>query len=85
MFVYYVERIEKKKHIMEIIKIDPIKPQSLNEQPEGKEKLRVAAYCRVSTDDDEQLKSYNSMVKYYEDKIKEQPNWEYAGIYADLE
>ena len=84
MFVYYVERIEKKKHIMEIIKIDPIKPQSLNEQPEGKEKLRVAAYCRVSTDDDEQLKSYNSMVKYYEDKIKEQPNWEYAGIYADF-
>lgn len=73
----------KKKHIMEVIKIDPIKPKSLNEQPEGNEKLRVAAYCRVSTDDDEQLKSYNSMVAYYKDKIANQPNWEYAGVYAD--
>lgn len=68
---------------MEVIKIDPIKPKSLNEQPEGNEKLRVAAYCRVSTDDEEQLKSYNSMVAYYKDKITNQPNWEYAGVYAD--
>lgn len=31
------------------------------------ERLRVAAYCRVSTDDEDQIKSYNSMVKYYTD------------------
>ena len=29
------------------------------------DRLRVAAYCRVSTDDEDQIKSYNSMVKYY--------------------
>lgn len=34
------------------------------------DRLRVAAYCRVSTDDEDQIKSYNSMVKYYTDLIK---------------
>jgi len=33
------------------------------------EKLRVAAYCRVSTDDEDQIKSYESMVRYYTDLI----------------
>ena len=32
-------------------------------------KLRVAAYCRVSTDDEDQIKSYNSMIQYYTDLI----------------
>ena len=31
------------------------------------ERLRVAAYCRVSTDDEDQTKSYQSMIKYYTD------------------
>ena len=34
-----------------------------------KDRLRVAAYCRVSTADEEQIKSYDSMVKYYTDTI----------------
>ena len=34
------------------------------------ERLRVAAYCRVSTDDEDQIKSYNSMIKYYTDLIQ---------------
>ena len=33
------------------------------------DRLRVAAYCRVSTDDEDQIKSYNSMVKYYTDPV----------------
>ena len=33
-------------------------------------KLRVAAYCRVSTDSEDQIKSYNSMIKYYTDLIE---------------
>lgn len=33
-------------------------------------KLRVAAYCRVSTDDEDQIKIYNSMIKYYTDLIQ---------------
>ena len=47
------------------------------------ERLRVAAYCRVSTDDEDQAKSYSSMVRYYTDYIKENKNWIFAGVYAD--
>lgn len=46
-------------------------------------RLRVAAYCRVSTNDEEQAKSYNSMIAYYTEKIDKNPEWENAGIYAD--
>lgn len=47
------------------------------------ERLRVAAYCRVSTDDEDQIKSYNSMVKYYTDLINNNKQWVSAGVYAD--
>ena len=46
-------------------------------------KLRVAAYCRVSTDDEEQLNSYRSQVQHYTDMIRKNPEWMLAGIYAD--
>jgi DNA invertase Pin-like site-specific DNA recombinase len=52
-------------------------------RPEGQTKLRVAAYCRVSTDSDEQKESFKSQVKYYTDLINGNPDWENAGIYAD--
>ena len=45
--------------------------------------LRVAAYCRVSTDDKEQLVSYQSQLKHYTDLINDNPAWQLAGIYAD--
>lgn len=45
--------------------------------------LRVCAYARVSTDKEEQINSYNSQLKYYEEKIKTRSDWIYAGIYAD--
>ena len=45
--------------------------------------LRVAAYCRVSTDDEEQLTSYEAQKAYYTDKIMTNPNWTLAGIFAD--
>lgn len=47
------------------------------------ERLRVAAYCRVSTDDKDQLHSYLSQQKHYETLIKEKKEWHYVGIYAD--
>ncbi len=46
-------------------------------------KKRVCAYGRVSTDDEEQITSYNSQIKYYTEKIKSNPDWEFVGIYAD--
>lgn len=45
--------------------------------------LRVCAYARVSTEKEEQLNSYNSQLKYYEEKIKSNKDWQYVGIYAD--
>ena len=44
---------------------------------------RVAAYCRVSTDSEEQLTSYTAQKAYYTQKIDENPDWEMAGIFAD--
>jgi DNA invertase Pin-like site-specific DNA recombinase len=46
-------------------------------------KLRVAAYCRVSTSSEEQLSSYNSQIEYYTALINENPRWKFAGVFAD--
>lgn len=45
--------------------------------------LKVAAYCRVSTDFADQLNSYKSQVAYYTDYIKQNPEWEMVDVYAD--
>ena len=43
------------------------------------QKLRMVAYCRVSTDQEEQLLSYENQVNYYTNYISENPHYEYAG------
>ena len=48
-----------------------------------KPKLRVAAYCRVSTDSDEQATSYEVQIEHYTESIQKNPNWVLAGIFAD--
>lgn len=50
---------------------------------EEKPKLRVAAYCRVSTDSDEQATSYETQMEHYTSCIQRNPEWEFAGIFAD--
>ncbi|WP_322181499.1 recombinase family protein [Neglectibacter caecimuris] len=45
--------------------------------------LRVAAYCRVSTDSEEQLTSYNTQMKVYTEMISAKKEWTFAGMYAD--
>lgn len=45
--------------------------------------IRVAAYCRVSTDQDEQLNSFENQVAYYTMYIHKNPDYVMAGIYAD--
>lgn len=61
-----------------VTKINPI-TSDFNEKP----KLRVAAYCRVSTDSDDQLASLEAQVSHYKATIKSNPAWEFAGIYCD--
>ena len=46
-------------------------------------RLRVAAYCRVSTDSEDQKNSYESQVEHYTSFIHSKPEWSFAGIYAD--
>ena len=45
--------------------------------------LNVAAYCRVSTDNDDQANSFASQKRYFEESIKRNPDWELTEIYAD--
>lgn len=68
------------------MEVEVIKADTSSREHSGRrklEKLRVAAYCRVSTDDEDQLKSYNSMVRHYTDYIKSNKQWIFAGVYAD--
>ena len=44
---------------------------------------KVAAYARVSTDNEEQLTSYEAQVDYYTNYIKAHSDWEFAGMYSD--
>lgn len=53
------------------------------ERDEDKPKLRVAAYCRVSTDSEEQATSYEAQIEHYTEYIQKNPEWELAGIFAD--
>lgn len=48
-----------------------------------KQKTRVAAYCRVSTDSEEQESSYDAQIQHYTSYIESHPDWVLAGIYAD--
>lgn len=49
----------------------------------GNQKLKVCAYCRVSTDSNEQEESLSAQLSYFSNLIIENPNWEFAGIFAD--
>ena len=49
----------------------------------GKKKIRVAAYCRVSTASEEQLVSLAAQKAHYENYIKSNDGWEFAGLYYD--
>jgi hypothetical protein len=48
-----------------------------------KKKLRVAAYCRVSTDTDAQLESLETQKSHYENYIRSRDDCEFAGLYYD--
>ena len=48
-----------------------------------KKNLRVAAYCRVSTDSEEQMTSYETQLEFYTKMINENPNWKMVKVFAD--
>ena len=63
------------------VTVIPANPQMMQETV--KRQLRVAAYCRVSTEEEEQQSSYEAQCSYYTDKIMTNPEWTMAGIFAD--
>ena len=64
-------------------RIRKISAQTDTESVSSQRKLRVAAYCRVSTDDLDQALSIHMQKKVYREKIKANPEWIYAGTYVD--
>ena len=48
------------------------------------EKLRVAAYCQVSTNHPEQFGSLEKPKSYFEIMIRDNPNWQFVKIYFDI-
>ena len=63
------------------VQIIPAKKDLITD--EDKRKLRVCAYCRVSTDEESQASSYELQVQNYTKMIQENPDWEFAGVFAD--
>ena len=64
---------------MELIKVEKSKTKILEQD----KKKKVAAYVRVSSEVDQSIKSFDNQKKYYLQKINNNENWEFAGIYAD--
>lgn len=72
--------VQAKKKVVEVI------PTKAYEQASGDvvvKKKRVCAYCRVSTNNEEQLESYENQVSYYTNYIQSKSEWNYVDIYAD--
>lgn len=69
-------------HIAPNVKIIPAK-QITPENRHLYNQLRVAAYCRVSTEMDEQQNSYEVQIAYYTNLIQQKKEWTLAGIFAD--
>ncbi|MFQ7738365.1 MAG: recombinase family protein, partial [Emergencia timonensis] len=63
--------------------IEPTVNQPLPAGDWERPKLKVAAYARVSTEQDEQQSSYEAQVTYYTNYISNNPDWEFVGVYAD--
>lgn len=64
------------------VKVIPAKPQTIESHSQYHQ-LRVAAYCRVSTEQEEQQNSYQVQIAYYTDLINRKKEWTLAGIFAD--
>ena len=65
------------------MRIVVIPAKSREEIRQSERRLKVAAYCRVSTDQEEQESSYEAQIGYYTEKINSNSEWQMAGIFAD--
>jgi len=63
-----------------IIEVAPIEVGHRMEKPE---RLKVASYCRVSTEEEHQLNSLENQTIHYTNLIRSNPEWEFAGVFTD--
>ena len=66
-----------------IVEVIPATWNPADESVREIRKLRVAAYCRVSTELEQQQSSYDIQIEYYTRHIMQNPNWIFAGVFAD--
>ena len=64
--------------------IEPIEPRTISEAEETVKKKRVAAYARVSTEQEEQQSSYEAQLKYYTAYISGNPDWTLVRVYPEI-
>lgn len=64
------------QHVIEI-------PQTQEDHPIWDQQLRVAAYCRTSTNQEEQNSSLENQIAYYTAFIQSNPKWRFVAIYTD--
>lgn len=69
--------------VQKIVQVIPVRNERESKIVKKEKKLRVAAYCRVSTELEEQQSSYKLQVEYYTSYIQSNLEWIFAGIYAD--
>ncbi len=77
---------QKAALVRQLDELDPSRVRKISAYSETSEvnrELRVAAYCRVSTDDIDQAISISLQMRQYKEKIQANPNWKYAGTYVD--
>lgn len=75
--------MERRKKVKEVHIIEARSDRINRRSSKRIERIRVAAYCRVSTDSEEQLLSYNSQVMHYRQLVESKTEWELVEIYAD--
>lgn len=66
-----------------VVRVIPATIDVAKEIKEAYRQIRVAAYCRVSTNQEEQLNSYEVQKNYYAEKINSEPKWTLVDIFAD--
>ena len=74
-------KIEMAREVVHI----PARPQVVGTRTMSEKKIRLAAYCRVSSEQDEQLNSFENQVSYYKEYISSHPDYELSDVLTEAE
>ena len=64
-----------------VVRVIPATVKAEEKTSKYARRLRVVAYCRVSTKQEEQLNSYETQLNYYTDRINREPDWEFPAFF----